>query len=319
VRRWLEAGGIAALALVVPLVLLAHITALHGSLPTILGVFALAFPVLVYWVRPQDPRLVGGALAVAGLALALVSFSTGWFNGLTDEPYMMPHFVGPLLHGQDPYATSITVRYVQYGTPFVDTATYVYLPVLLFLQPFVVPYQLYTIAAWAATAALLHRRPWALVAVSQPYLALLAASGFNDFPVLLLVTLALVGFEGRRQRWAEVLALGAKQFANVLVVAYYLVKRDVRRAAVAVAVSAAFALPFLVWNASAFVCRAVLLFPPGCGTSSSSVLSHFNYWIWPVWALGVYFGPLRDATRRLAGRLGRTANRGVVNPGPPSV
>jgi hypothetical protein len=307
----------AALAVVLPLALLAHITALSSVLPTLLGLWAVGFPLAVYRARPADPRLVGSVLAIAGLALGVFSFVSGRFNGLTDEPYMMPHFVAPLLHGQDPYATLITVRYDQYGTTFVDTAPYVYLPLMLFLQPFLVPYPLYCLAAWAGTIVLVRHRPWALIALGQPYLALLAANGFNDFPVLLLLTIAFVGLGGRRQRWAEVLSLGLKQFANVVVVAYYLVKRDLKGALTAVGVTVAFTVPFLVWNAPAFVCRAVLLFPPGCGGMSSGILSHFNYWVWPVWVLGVFFGAFVDAARRWGRRSSATARAGGRRPDAP--
>jgi hypothetical protein len=304
------AGATASVALVIPLVLLTHITALSAALPTVLGLWAVGFPLALYRLRPADPRLVGAALAVAGLALGVFSFVTGRFNGLTDEPYVMPHFVTPLLHGQDPYATVITVRYEQYGTAFVDTSPYVYLPLMIFLQPFVVAYQIYCLAAWAITVLLVRERPWALIALGQPYLALLAANGFNDFPVLLLLTAAFVGVEGRRQRWAELLALGMKQFANVAVVTYYLLRRDLGRALTAVGVSVAFVVPFLLWNPPAFVCRAVLLFPPGCGGSGSGVLSHFNYWVWPVWVLGVFFVPIIDAARRLRARVDRRIRPG---------
>jgi len=299
-------GGV---SLIVPIALLAHITALAVVLPTVLGLWAVGFPMLVFAARVREPRTLGAVLALVGLALAVLSIGTGWFNWLTDEPYMMPHFLDPLLRGQDPYSTAITVTYRQYGTGFTDTATYSYLPLLLVLQPFVVSYKFFTVAAWATTAFLVRRRPWALVAIGQPYLALLAASGFNDFPVVLLLTLGLVGVAGRRQLWAEVLSLGAKQFANVVVVAYYLAKREVVRALVAVGISVAFVVPFLLWDPSSLVCRAVIVWPPVCGASSGPPFSHFNYWIYPVWVVGVFFEPLRERARRLL----RSAARGEAD------
>jgi hypothetical protein len=305
-------------ALAVPLALLAHITALSGFLPTVLGLWALGFPLSVYFSRLQNPVRLGWVLASTGLGLALFSFGTGRFNGLTDEPYMMPQFVGTLLHGHDPYSTAITVTYHQYGTAYTDTAVYSYLPLLLVLQPFVVSYRLYTIAAWAVTTYLVRRRPLAFIAIGQPYLALLAASGFNDFPVLLLLTLGFVGIGGRRQYWAEVLSLGTKQFANVVVVGYYLVKREVGRALLALGISVAFVVPFLLWNPGAFVCRAVLLWPPVCGSSAGPPLSHFNYWVWPVWVVGLYFEPIRGWGRRRLRTLGweRRAPAPIESPAP---
>lgn len=309
-RRHLQYAGLWTLGLAVPAVVLAlggiynPGQTVSNSTPTILGIWALLYPLYVY--RLHLIRLPSFALIVASasITVAFVSIVTGWGNGMTDEPYAMPVFIQPILHGQNPYTTPIYVTYNQYGTIFnLGPTKYVYLPLLIFLQPFVgagtvyagTVYKIYVVLTWAATLYLVRKNAFAVIAIGQPYMALLAASGFNDFVVLLLLTLAVVGVNGKRQKWAEILALGCKQFANVFLVAYWAIKRDWTNVTVAVAVSIAWVLPFLLWDPSAFICDAVLLSASGCGgASAGGVLLHLNYWAWPVWVLGVFFLPLRQ-------------------------
>ena len=278
---------------------------LGDGLAVIVGLSALAVPLA--WVALRLDRLSWSAWAVVAPAFGLAVYSvvTGFHNGLTDEPYAMPAFAGPLLHGHNPYVDPVSITYNQYGTVYTIDPTYVYLPALIFLQPFVVSYRWFTVASWAVMVVLVRRRPVALVAVGQATLGLFAASGFNDFPVLLLLTLGTVGVEGHRQKWAEWLSLGCKQFANVFVIAYHAIRRDVRGVVTAVVVTVLFAVPFLLWNAGAFLCGAVILWPSSCGNGvTGGFFGHINYWAWPIWALGVFFEPLRAAVRR---RLGRPA------------
>lgn len=265
---------------------------------TAAGLSGFAFAAAVYRARLTRLSSFARLLVVVALVLAVGSIVFGFFGGSTDEPAAMPVFIQPILHGQDPYATPVAIDYewnsVLYGathTPL--SATYSYLPFLLFFQPFLVPYKWFALATWAVTVYLVRSRPMALVAIGQPYMALLSANGFNDFPALLLLTLALVGVAGSRRRWAEYLALGCKQFANFLVLAYYLIARDWRSALVTLGVSLAWVLPFLVWNPSAFLYRAVFFAGVGSGTGGGNLLNHVNYWAWPIWALGVYFGAFR--------------------------
>lgn len=313
-KRYLDYAGLWTLGLAVPALVLGIAGVynpgmqISNSAPTILGVWALFFPLYVYHLRL--PRLPSFALmlAVASVAIALISVGTGWGNGLTDEPYVMPYFLPRTLGlGLNPYSTPVTITYNQYGTIFqLGPVTYIYLPVLLFFQPFVeggTGYKVFCIVTWAAAVYLVRKDAFAVVAIGQPYMGLLAASGFNDFPVLFLLTLAFVGVAGKRQKWAEYLALGAKQFANVLVVIYYAIKRDWRNLGIALAVSLAWVLPFLVWDPGAFLCNAVTFSPSGCsGTNAGTVLFHLNYWAWPVWSLAIFFVPLRAYYRRYLGR-----------------
>ena len=318
-RRRLQYAGLWTLGLAIPAVVLGlggvynHGQQVSDSTPTILGLWALVYPLFVY--RMHLIRLSSFALilAFASVTVALVSIVTGWGNGMTDEPYAMPAFIQPLLQGQNPYTTPIYVTYNQYGTIFyLGPTKYVYLPLLIFLQPFIgagttyagTVYKIYVVLAWAVTLYLVRKSAFAVVAIGQPYMALLAASGFNDFVVLLLLTLAFVGVNGRRQKWAEILALGCKQSANAFIAVYWAIKRDWTNMTIALVVSIAWVLPFLIWDPSAFICDAVVLFPSGCGgASTGGVLLHLNYWAWPVWILGVFFVPLRSYYYRVRNRM----------------
>jgi len=313
-RRYVQYAGLWTLGLVVPAVYLGFAglynpgMQVSNAAPTILGIWAIFYPLYIY--RLHLVRLPSFALmvAVTSIVVAVVSIATGWGNGLTDEPYAMPVFITTILNHQDPYSTGITVTYNQYGTIFhLGPVTYIYLPFLIFFQPFIgggTGYKVFTVVLWAGMVYLVRKDAFAVVAIAQPYMALLAASGFNDFPALFLLTLAFVGVNGKRQKWAEYLALGCKQFANVFVVAYYAIQRDWKNLLIAVVVSIAWVLPFIIWDASAFICQAVLFSPSGCSsTSAGGFLYHLNYWAWPVWVLAVYFGALRRYYHRFMARV----------------
>ncbi|MFZ0699848.1 MAG: hypothetical protein WAN74_06660 [Thermoplasmata archaeon] len=333
-RRRLQYAGLWTLGLAVPALVLAlggiynPGQQISNSTPTILGLWALFYPLYVYRLHLIRLSSFAVIVAFASIAVAFVSIATGWGNGMTDEPYAMPAFIHPLLQGQNPYTTPIFVTYNQYGTIFyLGPTEYVYLPLLIFLQPFIgagtiyagTVYKIYVVLAWAATLYLVRKNAFAVVAIGQPYMALLAASGFNDFIVLLLLTVAFVGLNGKRQKWAEILALGCKQFANVFVVVYWAIKRDWTNLTIAVAVSIAWILPFLLWDPSAFICDAVLLSPSGCGgASAGGVLLHLNYWAWPVWILGVFFVPLRSYYYRFRNWTQRGSDASAALPSEPS-
>ena len=333
-RRYLQYAGLWTLGIAVPAVVLAlggvynPGLAISNATPTLLGLWAILYPLYVYRLHLIRLSSFAVIVALASITVAAVSIVTGWGNGMTDEPYAMPVFIQPILHGQNPYTTPIYVTYNQYGTIFhLGPTKYVYLPLLIFLQPFVgvgtvyagAGYKIYVVVTWAATLYIVRKNAFAVVAIGQPYMALLAASGFNDFVVLLLLTVALVGINGKRQKWAEIVALGCKQFANVLVVAYWAIKRDWTNLTIAVAVSIAWVLPFLIWDPSAFICGAVLFSSSGCsGANGGGVLLHLNYWIWPVWILGVFFVPLRQHYYRFRNRVRRRSGAAVPKPPEPT-
>lgn len=254
-----------------------------------LGAFALTFPVLVRRLGvPRGPRFVD-FLLVVGVALGVLSILTGWANGLTDEPFTTPRFAGFTLAGHNPYTTQLVFSYQQYGRTLFSSSHYVYLPLLMFLQFPGVDYKWFTLTSWGLVVLLCRRRFDAGAALGQPYVLLVAASGYNDLPVLLLLTLGFVGLGGRRVKWAEYLALGCKQFANAFVVLYYLVQRRWRETAVTLLVSAAFLVPFVVWGGTAVLCPAVFADRfPSCGAAAQAGVL-LNYPVWAVWVVAVFY------------------------------
>ena len=257
-----------------------------------LGLCALAFPVIVRRIGvPRGVDFVYFLLGV-GVAFSILSILTGWGNGLTDEPFTTPRFAGFLLAGHDPYVTQMVFVYHQYGTPYPSRSFYLYLPLLMFLQVPGVSYKWFALACWALTVLLVRRRFDIAILLAQPYMALIAASGYNDLVVLLLLTVGFVGIEGHRQKWAEYLSLGCKQFANAFVLLYYAVRRDWKNFGITGAVSAAFLLPFLLWSGPGIVCPAVFAdrFSLLCGGAGNDVLL-LNYPAWAVWAAAVFYVP----------------------------
>jgi putative flippase GtrA len=251
-----------------------------------IGTFLLAYR----WGRHRDPVLLALWVAV-GVGLAVVSIVTGRWNGLTDEPYGTPAFATllPNLYGQP-----LHLVYYQYGTgPLQFTSYYTYLPLLVFLWIPGVDYRWITLAAWVLTLYWVRRSGPSVLLLGAPWVALLCASGFNDFLPLAALTAAFVGLSGWSSRCAEILSLAMKQFANVIVVAYHLWRREWRRAGLALAVTAAVLLPFVYWSPSGVYCHAILLTTvSGCGgagsfSSADVFLGHINYFLWPAWILAV--------------------------------
>ena len=256
------------------------------------GAFALAFPVIVR--RLGVPRRIDFVyfLLLVGIAFGILSVLTGWGNGLTDEPYTTPRFAYFLLSGHDPYTQQLVFTYQQYGRTLSSQSYYLYLPLLMFLQIPGISYKWFTLGCWALMVLLVRRRFDTAILLAQPYVLLIAASGYNDLPVLLLLTLGFVGFEGRRQKWAEYLSLGCKQFANAFVVVYYLVRRRWVDSAITLGVTLVFLLPFLIWGGSAVVCRAIFADRLSACTSGASATLLLNYPVWVVWVFAVFYLPL---------------------------
>lgn len=267
-----------------------------------LGALALSFPVMVR--RLRVPRRVEFVyfLLVAGVAFGVISILTGWGNGLTDEPFTTPRFASFVLSGHDPYTTQLVFTYQQYGRTLLSRSYYLYLPLLMFLQIPGVDYKWFALGCWALVLLLVRRRFDTASLLAQPYVMLVAASGYNDLPVLLLLTLGFVGWEGRRQKWAEYLSLGCKQFANAFVIAYYLVQRRWRDTLVTLGVSAAFVVPFFVWGGPTILCPAVFANRlPSCPSGSSAGLL-LNYPVWAVWLVAVFYLPVLAAIRAWSSR-----------------
>ena len=161
-------------------------------------------------------------------------------------------------------------------------------------------YKWLTLGCWAGMVLLVRNRFDAGVYLAQPYVVVMAASGYNDFPVLLLLTLAYVGFEGRRQRWAQLLALGMKQFANVIVLGYYALRRDWKNLLVTVGVSAAYILPFVLWSGPVVLCPTVLADRLASCPNGGTAQYLLNYALWPIWVLAVFYPTFVRLTRESA-------------------
>jgi len=310
--RHLSLYGAAWIAGAVPL--FAVITALWLAFPTFgstgtitIGAFALAFPVVVRRLGVPRRESFVRFLLFVGIAFGIVSVLTGWGNGLTDEPFTTPRFVTLLWAHQDPYVVPLVFNYVQYGQTIHSYSIYPYLPLLMFLQIPWLAYKWVTLGCWVGMVVLVRKRFDAAVFLAQPYVVVMAASGYNDFPVLLLLTIAFVGWQGRRQRWAQLLALGAKQFANVIVVGYYALRRDWKNVLVSLAVSAAFIAPFLIWSGPNVLCPTVVADRLASCPAGGAAQYLLNYALWPVWVLAIFYPTfVRDTEASAAhGRLRR--------------
>ena len=291
----------------------------HGDVTwafaVIWGVATLGSVALVAAVRHsgEDWRKELRLLFVVSGVVGVVSIATGIGNNATDEPFTMAAYLGQLLHGQDPYTTSVWVTYSAHtlnlwsetvSTPF----HYVYLPLLLFVQvpgTGAVGYKALCLACWAGMVYLVRRDEVASLCLVSPVVALVAANGFTDLPVLLLMTVSLRGATGTASRAAEYATYAMKQFANAFWFLLYLARRDVVRALLVVALTLLFAAPFLLWHPTGIWCEALTFsVSPGCASAPNSsrqvsdLYSHWNYYLWLVWVYALY----RRELHRLAGR-----------------
>jgi hypothetical protein len=293
-------------AATVPL-LLATVFPPYGALailPTVLLTFLLARR----FEREGAPReWLLPALLLLGIALAVLSATTGFLNGLSDEPYATPAFARA---GLALYTQPVSFDYTQFGRMHHEFTYYVYFPLLTYLQVPGLDYRWVSIAAWVGGVLWVRRDRYAASALAMPWVGLLAANGQNDFVPLLALTLALAAPRWRGAPVLELLALGLKQFANVIVIAYHLLRREWRGALLAALVSVLFLSPYLFVNAGAVYCRVLFANPSGGCTpaSASFLLLKRNYWLYPTWVWAVFHRPLRTrmATliRRPRGRTG---------------
>jgi hypothetical protein len=251
-----------------------------------LGVFYLAYR----WDLLRERGFLAAWVAVA-LGLGTYSALSGHFNGLTDEPYGTPAFVRLF---PDLYGRALHLSYNQYGTSLSFTYAYVYLPLLTFIQVPGIDYRWVTIAAWFGSLYLARSNPAMIVLFGSPTIGLFAGNGFNDFVPLFVLSLFFVTLTGRTARGAEVVALGLKQFANALIVLYYIWHRRWTEVLIAVGVTVALLLPFAWLDPAGVVCHAILLNPSTtCSAGGSAAFvaggaAHLNYYIWPVWALALF-------------------------------
>ena len=107
-----------------------------------------------------------------------------------------------------------------------------------------------------------------------------------------------------------------KQFANIFWLVYYIVRRDALRTVLVVVVTLAFAAPFILWHPTGIWCEALTFSAsPGCSSAPnqsrhwSDLYSHWNYYLWPLWAYALYHTEIDRILRRAWARI---SNRGAA-------
>ena len=319
-ERWLPEIDIAltlGIATVVSLAVYQSYGTLTWAFSLIWGLATLSSVSLYFAVRRSglDWRSELRVIFVIGLVVGVVSIFTGIGNNATDEPWAIGGYLAELAHGQDPYAAFLVVNYQVHVLSFwsnsvTSVSQYTYLPLLLFAQ---VPgtgnigYEILCLLLWVGLVYVVRRDEFAAIVLASPVVALLAANGFNDLPVLFLMTLSLRGWTGPKAKVVEYVTYGMKQFANVFWFVYYVVRRDFVRGLLVLAITLAIALPFLVWDASSFYCQALTLgVGPGCPAGGARGLSdlwdHWNYYLWPLWVYALFRDPIDSALRRWRSR-----------------
>lgn len=235
-----------------------------------------------------------------GFLLGIFSIATGIFNGLTDVPFAFPLEQQILFQGRNPYNSYELV----YWNRDLHVSHFWELPLsLVFVPPIggYIAFEIFMFICWCVTIYIL-RNHIAGIMMSAPYVALLSANGFSDFLPILLLTISFVGINGRHYRIAEVISLGVKQFACVIVAIRYIFIRDYKNFIMTCLIILGWCLPFLIWDWHSFICQAVIF-----ENHSSCVSSYFlgrenpaflqiggisitvNYMLYSLWLIGVYY------------------------------
>ncbi len=288
----------------------AVIYAFRGISPysTIALDIATVLAISTYFTVRRSHRDPGGflrELVMVGVVVATVSIFTGIGNGATDEGYTTPIYGNMMVSLVNPYWHLLTVPYTVHYGPFfsysvVSRSYDTYLPLISFLQipgTGIIGYELLCVAAWLGMLYLVRKDEFASLTLASPVIALLASNGFNDLPVLFLMTLGLRGWTGPKAKVVEYLTYGMKQFANAFWFVFYLVQRRWTAAALVIAITVVWVLPFLLWpgQGSGIYCQALTLgWGPGCAGVTSGVRGiadlwdHWNYYVWPVWIYALF-------------------------------
>lgn len=298
-RRSAYAGVLAASAVSVLLIVLSTVPDWSWVILGIVGL-TVATGATIPRLGRRAERLAW-TLFAAGAVFAVVSVVTGWLNGLSDEPYTTPAYAGL---GLAMYTHPISIAYVQYGVAHAESSYDVYLPLLTYAQVPGLDYRWVSLAAWAGMVYWRRHNARDVAMLSVGWIPLLAANGQNDFVPLFALTVALSGRAPGRWRWTELPALGLKQLANVLVFAYHLARREYAMAAASVAITVAVLVPFLILDPTSVYCHVLLADPGSTCTPRGTGFFLFkrNYWLYPTWAIAVFYTPLALGLRRLFGR-----------------
>lgn len=244
-------------------------------------------------------------LFLISLGIAVVGVIAGYGSIATDEGRTTIAYGQEMVHLVNPYTYPLILHYQVHvfnlwQNSVTSTSYDTYLPLISFVQLWTpipgtgpVGYSLLCIAAWAGMVYLVRNDEFASLTLASPIVALLASNGFNDLPVLFLMTLSLRGWTGTKAKVVEYLTYGMKQFANAFWIVYYLLQRQWLRAALVVVITLVIVAPFLFWDPSAIYCQALTLGAgPGCGSTGGRGLSdlwdHWNYYLWPLWVYALF-------------------------------
>lgn len=248
-----------------------------------------------------------------GLILGIVSIFTGIGNNGTDEPYAIGGYLSELIRGQNPYTAFLVLNYQVHvlnfwSAPVNSSTYYTYLPLLLLVQipgTGAIGYELMCLGFWVGIVYVMRNDEFAALSLASPGVALTAANGFNDLPVLFLMTLSLRGWTGPKAKVVEYVTYGMKQFANVFWVVYYILKRDVVQCLLVIAITLVIVLPFLLWDPTGVGCQALTFsLGPWCAGQPSSarqlsdLYSHWNYYLWILWVYVLFRGWIHQTWRR---------------------
>lgn len=250
--------------------------------------------------RLSPPVQPSRAWRLAWIALLLLLGATlirlDWPASLTDEDDYMPYALADLAHGRNPYETTHAESYPLWRPwdqrPVAWSTTYPYLPLLAPLQLPHVDYRWTALAAYGLLLLALRPRTLPYYAFANPLILWLAASGFNDF-----VPLALLAWSTRtRVRWLEWVAVACKQFVLPLVAVDCLLRRDGKRLATSALLGALFAAPLALLDPHAFLASAV----EAHASKAGDLASHWNYYLYPLFALAVMLPAALAAGKRPA-------------------
>lgn len=260
------------------------------------------------------------------LGIALFGIATGLGGVATDEGRATPAYGQMMVSGVNPYWTQLTLNYNVnvlfglYSYPVTSVTYDTYLPLISFVQvpgTGVLGYDLLCVAAWAGMVYIVRKDDFAAITLASPVVALLAANGFNDLPLLFFMTLSLRGWSGPKAKVVEYATYAMKQFANGFWLVYYIARRDWLQAVLVIPITLLLVSPFLVWEPTGIYCNALSFGWGGStcamfGTSRglNDLWDHWNYYVWPVWIYALF--------RTTIDRWARTARVRVFGVRPPA-
>ncbi|MGI0054391.1 MAG: hypothetical protein ACREB9_01555 [Thermoplasmata archaeon] len=267
----------------------------------------------------RDLRRFALEIVLLSVVVAAVGFATGLGGVATDEGRTTPYYGQLIYSGINPYTYqanlqyTVTVLWGAYSYPVSSISYDTYLPLISFIQ---IPgtnylgYDLLCVAAWAGMVYLVRNDDFAVITLGSPVVILIAVNGFNDMPLLFLMTLSLRGWTGPKAKAVEYATYAMKQFANGFWILYYLARRDWLQAVLVLPITILLISPFLLWDGTGIYCNALTF---GWGGSACAVFDstrnagdlwgHWNYYLWPVWIYALFRTPIDLRIRWVWARL----------------